>query len=812
MAQLKKYQTIGETRLTTIQFESEYYHPVREMLFVLKNARCPFRFSALKSTIVGLLFILTLNIQVFSQTVWTQIGPKNPTIDIVNYDPNISGNGLVHSVMFEPEYNGTTKKRLFAWSYSGLWLSPSGQGNDWQNMNTDQLDDGSFSAIAINPHKRNQIIATTGTLSGIKFHSVHHRLEYKYSTGFWSGHFDSRKSKWKWTRIKGCAFKDNADAAPVNEADYFKYTNHRLMTNICFNSKNSKELLCTIVEMINPTDPEKETYKSYIYKSSDGGVTWIRKFEVVDFFLKDLISIGRTVFATGRRNTTYSSGEILFKSSDFGNKWQTDYCITELAVGNKDHMNFLSDFIYYNVSYSPANKGSFYLTGFTNDACQTLKIDITNKRSRPTLLPISNDLKLFNNNGKSDAFEVSPNDSNTFLYGGWLLGFVKYDYNSIVKDFPKYYGGFNNDFHQDIRDVTFNPIKDSNNPDFNSCIIACDGGVFKGSYISATSELIFNNISNGLEILNCTDITCTQNTERIDGRNIDEVIVNTWDNGLYKYTPTEKWIHSGTEGNEVTVNPKDYSKYYFQNFPADGNSYTVGYLNTISHSKSKIVYNPQNPKQFYLIDNVPEHSVILVTEDSSGRITETGLAINDNDLTAIDVCASNPNVIVVAKFFRISLNSLTNVGRLLWTTNGGQNWSIVDVPFSEGKLNEITDLVISSSNPNKVWVSDYSNKVAFTKDGGKNWETQLLPDEVKAIYCLYYLKGSNDIVFAGTSAGLYIYNASEKIWVEYNTYYSSSKSLLPRSIITGIDYNYNTETIFISTFGRGVWKGKSSKQ
>lgn len=751
-----------------------------------------------KRAVLWLLFVFLSLSQLYSQTSWTQIGQKQPS-DISNFNFNC-GVGLVHKVMFEPDYDAlASKTRVFAWGYSGLWMSPTGEGNDWVTMNTDQLTDPTFSSLAVDPDNRNHIIATTGSINSIKIHSALHPNEFKYSTGFWDGNYNG--TQWVWTR-KNCTFEENSTM--IIESYFFRKEAHRVMTNVCFNHNNHDELLCTIVEMINPGLPT-ETYNSTIYKSTNGGFEWFVKTNVADFFLKDIVCVQNDVFITGLRHPNHTSlSQVLLKSektvtNPWGSVW-TDYS-SILAGTNTAYINFFSNFKYYNVCFTANTPNNIYISGFTNTSCQTLKIDFPNNNA--VSLHTSVNFNLFNDNGHADVFDIDPLDATQFLYGGWDLAFVKFNGTGVV--FENRYGavfpGF--DFHGDVRSVTYYPVFDPAKANAHNCLLTCDGGVFKGTYNSGTSSYTWTNISTGLEILNATDITCTQNPLA------DEVYVNTWDNGVYKLLSTGKWEKSGIEGHEITVKPDDYEKYYYQEFPdLDSKVKTGGsaYINSILHDKSEVVYNPQNPKQFYLIDNyAPSEGINRVTEDNSGNITETNIGMHDNDLTAIDVCATNPDVIVIAKIDRMS----TTVGRCYRTTNGGGTWSVLDITFPNG-LTEITDLVIGPTDPNEIWVSDFSNQIAVTHDGGVNWTIQTLPNEVTGIYSLFYLRGSNDMVFAGTSCGLFVFNANTNTWDNYNTVHSASNAYLPRSLITGIDYNYNTNTMFLSTFGRGVWKGNVS--
>ncbi|MBZ0100112.1 MAG: hypothetical protein K8F30_13595, partial [Taibaiella sp.] len=124
----------------------------------------------------------------------------------------------------------------------------------------------------------------------------------------------------------------------------------------------------------------------------------------------------------------------------------------------------------------------------------------------------------------------------------------------------------------------------------------------------------------------------------------------------------------------------------------------------------------------------------------------------------------------------------------------------------------ITSLVTDPRTMKRLWVSlgnigandPYNptimvNKVVYSGDYGSTWldiSRGLPPVPVNK---LLYLEGSDDILFAGTDAGVFRWNKTDSTWYCFNTG-------LPPCVVTDMEFNYCAGKLRIATFGRGIWE------
>jgi hypothetical protein len=135
----------------------------------------------------------------------------------------------------------------------------------------------------------------------------------------------------------------------------------------------------------------------------------------------------------------------------------------------------------------------------------------------------------------------------------------------------------------------------------------------------------------------------------------------------------------------------------------------------------------------------------------------------------------------------------------------------------------ITDLIIDEANPDRLWVSfgffkdksenrilDYvqhadhpakQGKIYYSADAGETWSdfSEGLPNY--PVISMEYWQGSDDIIFAGTDVGIYIWNKDEAEWQCFDT-----GDQLPYCSVSDIEINYCTMKLRISTFGFGLWE------
>ena len=91
-------------------------------------------------------------------------------------------------------------------------------------------------------------------------------------------------------------------------------------------------------------------------------------------------------------------------------------------------------------------------------------------------------------------------------------------------------------------------------------------------------------------------------------------------------------------------------------------------------------------------------------------------------------------------------------GRLCWDTGGITSWTDVTPVLTSNYFDAfITDIEISSSNPDHIWVT-YSGyfadlKVKESVDGGINWLNNNANLPNLPVNCIEYEQGSNDGVY-----------------------------------------------------------------
>ncbi|HET8962586.1 MAG TPA: hypothetical protein VFM99_01720, partial [Chitinophagales bacterium] len=158
-----------------------------------------------------------------------------------------------------------------------------------------------------------------------------------------------------------------------------------------------------------------------------------------------------------------------------------------------------------------------------------------------------------------------------------------------------------------------------------------------------------------------------------------------------------------------------------------------------------------------------------------------------------------------------------------------QEWNDITPVFDEdgnpsnGILNQFdlafaSDLEINSDNPNQIWVSFGGNtqggngqileyilkndapakvgKVYFYNKSTNIWTNRSEGLPPYPVLCLEYLKGSDDIIFAGTDVGVYVWNKTEDQWECYDT-----DDKLPYCSVNELEINYCTMTLRACAYG-----------
>ncbi len=139
--------------------------------------------------------------------------------------------------------------------------------------------------------------------------------------------------------------------------------------------------------------------------------------------------------------------------------------------------------------------------------------------------------------------------------------------------------------------------------------------------------------------------------------------------------------------------------------------------------------------------------------------------------------------------------------KLYKTTNGGSSWTDITAGLPVAG-NYLTDIAVHSYAPGTVFVtfSGYNSgeKVYRSCDGGANWSniSGTLPN--MPVNTIVHQKTNNGL-YIGTDAGVYYHNDHLTDWVPY-------KWGLPNVIVDDLEIHYGAKKIRAATYGRGVWQ------
>lgn len=196
---------------------------------------------------------------------------------------------------------------------------------------------------------------------------------------------------------------------------------------------------------------------------------------------------------------------------------------------------------------------------------------------------------------------------------------------------------------------------------------------------------------------------------------------------------------------------------------------------------------------------------------------------------------SNPNLNFIyygvqwSSAYPADINAATDHKMIRFNPNAlaGDQWKNITpyndgnvYPFADGShwsaFNEsyVFDIAADPSNPLEIWAgftkgyyddSPINWRVMYSPDGGDTWydRSNGLPDF--PINSLVYWKGTDDILFAGTDVGVYVWNKTEGtttgegVWECY-------MNGLPKVFVTDMEINYCTQSLRITTYGHSMWE------
>lgn len=195
-------------------------------------------------------------------------------------------------------------------------------------------------------------------------------------------------------------------------------------------------------------------------------------------------------------------------------------------------------------------------------------------------------------------------------------------------------------------------------------------------------------------------------------------------------------------------------------------------------------------------------SILLVGKAQVWRTTNSGAPFvqvgnvtgGAANITQLAYAPSNPNYIYVAKTNKVFVSTDGNT----FTDRTGT------LPIASAS---ITDITVSNTDPNKVWVtfSGYSaaNKVWFSADAGLTWSNYSTGLPNIPVNCIVYQNSSNDAIFVGTDIGIYFIDNANASWQPFF-------DGLPNVDVQELEIVYSIGKIRAATNGRGLWESNLS--
>ena len=725
---------------------------------------------------------------------WQELGPARN---------GMGGVGRIDAIAFHPTDTNTI---YIGCPSGGVWASYN-RGHNWQNLNTDQqLPSIGISSIAVDPGNPGNIFIGTGDVDS----------EWVYSIGIYR------------TTDGG----QNWEVAGLNDLEtHFtigKVLLHPVDSDVAFAATS-----LGIYKTTNRNSPAPTWQK--VYPAGTGNHEYIRNIAFHPANPQILYATGIDIissyqggdFSTWYRIATAQSG-LDFENTPWPSALNGEEYVVCLNMATAPQ----GDFLYVNCvsrdtppPYNWQSPKHYHI----------FKYDIANEQ----WTPLSNSMLHGAITPGRTEMVVSPSDSRVLYAGGVRIKVFNPDLS--INPWER----VDIDCHVDIHELIFSPWEE------NVLYAGTDGGLYKRN-LTITPHFIDNGdgpgkgfywmkdytgIINGyptIELNNGLGISTIYNfgSSPIDPY---QILTGSQDCGI-NYLKDNIWRpeENPNDGFQCLMDRSDIDIMYATIYhPSNGSIYRStndskdprwqslltgeAPINETSWFGASLVADPFNNKtllqariNLWKIDDAS-----TATMDDWYKITDVDLLTsvlwgnNNCVIYALEIAPSNPDYIYFTGVKVDNWATDFNANRVFKTsTDGGINindWTDITPPTPGNSLGTyfITDIAVSSSDPDKIWISysgyleDY--KVKFFNGSGWVDYNEGLPNI--PTNCLIYVEGSNDGLFIGTDVGVYYRDAGMVQWEPFMTN-------LPNVKVSWLELNYTNEKLRAGTFGRGLWETK----
>lgn len=723
---------------------------------------------------------------------WICIGPS----DNPDYSTNTRGVGQIHRITFDPYY-GISNQTIYACSgYGGLWRTED-DGMHWTIANTDQLPISGVADIAINQSNNNMLFLASGLPDG--------GVDIAYGPNM-------------------------ASVNPIFTLGVYRSLDY----GNTWNSMNSGQMTDFINQggVIRKLEIDKNDPNNLFAATTDGvyrtqnastsNPIWTKVLGNGDF--KNI------KFKHGNSNVIYASSDDVFISNNGGSSWNT-----MTGPGTGLDFNTLLDFYPYriNIAISPAAPDFLYayIYGFTDTDKERVYIYYYNGNQW-------NQIHVYSpSNGSSIskswiAIAASPvNPYSVFFYKGGVYGTENFLTLPIIK-----YGSYIDDgIYADNHVLEFQPNTVSNPKLF----MGHHGGVSVGNMSSIENwEFRNNGLQNMLhwsfddsEFENDVIITANQDCFNYIFENEWKAIQGGGDSYVARSSKVNSDLFFLSNGVR-SIQPPYYQNFdgYLKSTNDTSQEYKKIPVDLLSNNctyitkTAKSISFPNDNFDYLTFSEVYKRKIdipdSLTTSEElweiDSDIAKTITPSWKRQITEIDFCQSDPNVIYLATVGEFNEIGTGWAPKLFKTTVGGNNgdyfniagYEELDYPgINSSDFPVISGIAVHPTDPNKVWITmigydNISTRVAYSANGGSTWvnadPTNSLPE--LPVNNIVYQYGSDDALYIATDVGVFYKTSSMSNWERYGEF--------PHVRVNELKINYCQGKLRAATFGRSVWEGE----
>ncbi|MFT5970188.1 MAG: photosystem II stability/assembly factor-like uncharacterized protein [Flavobacteriales bacterium] len=704
----------------------------------------------------------------FKEAIKSQSYNKSGLVDWLPVGPNIESSPIhpdiynhvsrINCIEFHPTDSNTF---WIGASQGGIWRTTNG-GDNWTPLN-EGLPILRISDIKVDPNNTDIMYACLGDF---EYNGVSLKLDdRKRHTHYGLGIYKSLDA--------GLTWKPTGLTVLQTDLQY------SLLRGMLINPNNSNELIAGGLEGI--------------WKSLDAGETWMQTLK--DTLICDLEqdpSNPQTIYVASTYLTTMDEGIAgVLKSTDFGNTWTLlNTGIPEKLVRRTEIAIAPSDPNYIYALSCGLDRG-FYAFYKSTDGGDTWQ-ETANTSSTYNLLGWQSNS--VGGQGSYDlALEVSPFDKNEVYLGG-----VNVNASSDGGITWNEIGGQNFWIHSDQHQYKINPLN-------NRLYICNDGGII------STSKVDINNTSGGTILKDHSKGMQLTSFYRLGlSANSDMIIAGAQDNSTFLFKDNQWNIKIGGDGMDCFIDPisDDFmmGSWQYGGLAASydgGNNFDTWLHLGIEASGEKgewvtpIGINPVSGIVYAAYEN------LWASDDyaASWYVTTEFPDMPNADFPAPASAMGIPKDLSGSTYIAKRIYHSYDAPSTLWLVNnlGEQN-------ITQGLPDSLyfTHIAVVSDNEDEAYVtcSGFASgvKIFKTENGGNSWAniSYNLPNIPLNSVVINENRGSHTLYIA-SDLGVYVLDSAQSEWNKYGEGF-------PNVIASDLEIKPSTNELFVSTFGRGIWK------